>query len=392
MSKVGEKAWTGTTTLPQAKVRRRTSSRRRTLLALLATAVLASVLAWGLATRIKSPVQAAAEAAPPSPSLITVDARMRRLTREVTARGEVVVSRTTEVMVGEVSGADRMVVSARPARRGDLISEGDVAVEVSGRPVFVLEGKVPSYRPLERGSHGADVQQLQEALARLGYGVSANGVFGTKTDRALRSMYARAGYGPISSGGDRRGVQLPVDEVAFVPDLPGTVVDTGPGLGRIVEEKPLVTIADGSARIEVKVPVEDADVLQVGQSAAVDIEGVDGSVRAKVASIGKSSADDGDSGPAQAEVTLESLEYLDPELSGKAVVAEMTIVVTDGPVLTVPLTAVWTSPGGQEQVTLIEGVERKDVSVRPGASGDGYIEVTPIDSTQLRAGSHVLVE
>lgn len=41
-------------------------------------------------------------------------------------------------------------------------------LEVTGRPVTVLEGVLPMWRDFEPGIEGPDVLQLQEALARLG--------------------------------------------------------------------------------------------------------------------------------------------------------------------------------------------------------------------------------
>ena len=52
---------------------------------------------------------------------------------------------------------------------GDEVLEGTRLIEVSGRPVFALQGDVPVYRTLTPGMAGADVAQMQVALARLGY-------------------------------------------------------------------------------------------------------------------------------------------------------------------------------------------------------------------------------
>ena len=48
-------------------------------------------------------------------------------------------------------------------------NEGDVVLTASGRPVFVLQGQVPAYRDLTPGLTGADVDQLKQALDRMGF-------------------------------------------------------------------------------------------------------------------------------------------------------------------------------------------------------------------------------
>ena len=42
----------------------------------------------------------------------------------------------------------------RPASKGASLAEGDVALEVGGRPVLVLPGNVPMYRDIGPGDHG----------------------------------------------------------------------------------------------------------------------------------------------------------------------------------------------------------------------------------------------
>ena len=47
-----------------------------------------------------------------------------------------------------------------------------------------------AYSTLEKGSSGAEVVQLQQALSRLGYSVSADGVYGTQTRNAVKAFQA----------------------------------------------------------------------------------------------------------------------------------------------------------------------------------------------------------
>lgn len=52
---------------------------------------------------------------------------------------------------------------------------------------------------LRTGDHGAEVAKLQEQLARLGYSVPADGVYGPQTEAAVRDAQRHAG---ISADGD----------------------------------------------------------------------------------------------------------------------------------------------------------------------------------------------
>ena len=74
------------------------------------------------------------------------------------------------------------------------MEEGAVAVEVSGRPVFLLRGQIPVYRDLLPQAEGPDVLQVEEALARLGhFSEEPDGVWTPATEAAVEAWYARGG-------------------------------------------------------------------------------------------------------------------------------------------------------------------------------------------------------
>jgi multidrug efflux pump subunit AcrA (membrane-fusion protein) len=91
------------------------------------------------------------------------------------------------------------VVTGIAVSQGAEVVEGTKVIEVSGRPVFVLEGAVPVYRAIRPGMTGADVSQLQAALARLGFTPEGDGRYGEATKAAVTAMYTAAGYLPIPS-------------------------------------------------------------------------------------------------------------------------------------------------------------------------------------------------
>ena len=89
------------------------------------------------------------------------------------------------------------VITGIDAVTGDEVTEGTRVIEVSGRPVFILEGAVPVYRTLRPGMDGADVAELQAALVRLGYAPDVDGSFGEATKVAVTAFYKAAGYEPL---------------------------------------------------------------------------------------------------------------------------------------------------------------------------------------------------
>ncbi|HQZ35681.1 MAG TPA: peptidoglycan-binding protein [Ilumatobacteraceae bacterium] len=153
---------------------------------------------WWLGARAQSPEQAAAKASEPDASWITAAVERRVLASTVVLRGDVKPEVSLAVGVpSSVEGAG--VVTRVPPLAGTEVVEGQVVVEVSGRPVFVMQGDVPVYRSLQPGMTGPDVVQLQTALTRLGFTPDADGVFGEATKQAVSALYAAAGFVPVAS-------------------------------------------------------------------------------------------------------------------------------------------------------------------------------------------------
>ncbi|MFI5759341.1 peptidoglycan-binding protein [Streptomyces sp. NPDC051563] len=181
------------------------SGRRRWVAAVAVGAVLTTLGGMGAALVVKSPAQAAAEAAAPRADVLTATVERRVLTSSVITRGQVVAGQTVEVIpqVSAGTGAARPVITKMRVRPGDTVQAGQVLMEVSGRPVFVLEGSLPVYRDLVPGATGDDIAQLQKALKALGRSSAPDpaGSFGAGTKAALTSFYTAMGYAPVSANG-----------------------------------------------------------------------------------------------------------------------------------------------------------------------------------------------
>lgn len=183
-----------------------TALRRRWALVIAGAAVLVSVGGVLAAGTIKSPAQAAADARPPKPAPLTAPVEHRVLVSSVITRGQVKATQSLRVKP-QITGPESSVspvVTRLPLRQGDAVRLGSVLVEVSGRPVIALQGTLPSYRDLRPGATGADVRQLQHALALLGHstGGDPKGVFGPGTKNALTALYTGLGYEPLPARTD----------------------------------------------------------------------------------------------------------------------------------------------------------------------------------------------
>ncbi|TWV56052.1 Tat pathway signal protein [Streptomyces misionensis] len=157
---------------------------------------------------MRSPADAAAAHRPPKAGPVTVAVTRRSLTARVVAQGTVEFDSPQSVSLAGPVGApdsgsggpaagDAVVqrVTRAPVA-GAEVTEGDVLMQVSGRPVLVLRGAVPMYRTLGPGTSGDDVRQLEQALARLGFDPGAvDGTYGQSDAAAVSRWYRSRGYG-----------------------------------------------------------------------------------------------------------------------------------------------------------------------------------------------------
>ncbi|WP_234388699.1 peptidoglycan-binding domain-containing protein [Streptomyces sp. AS58] len=179
--------------------------KRRWIVGVAAGAVLVSSAGLAAAQIVKSPAQAAVDSAAPPASVITAAVEYRVLADSVILRGAVTAEQTVDVSIsGAPAEASAAVVTKLRVRAGEQFKAGQVLLEVSGRPVFVLPGEVPVYRDLKPGMDGDDVTQLQTALRDIGHGTGTDreGYFGAGTKAALHAFYTSVGYDPLPATTD----------------------------------------------------------------------------------------------------------------------------------------------------------------------------------------------
>ncbi|MGH1491110.1 MAG: peptidoglycan-binding protein [Acidimicrobiales bacterium] len=241
---------------------------RRGLVAVVAAiAVISAGVGWIAGQRIKSPAEIAAEQAPPEPSLITVPVEMRELSQSLVVRGTARSNDSTPLEASSASG-ETIITRLTKEAGADLI-EGDVAIEVAGRPMFVLQGKLPVFRSLIPTLEGPDVEQLEEALNRLGHDPGTiDGVFDGATADAVEQLYRDAGYKPVE----------PTDQDLATLKIERQSVDDA--VTQVADAQKLLTEANAgppeSVRIQLDQAVTEAEEqLAIAEAAAGVTEAVE---------------------------------------------------------------------------------------------------------------------
>ncbi|MFC7531527.1 peptidoglycan-binding protein [Actinoplanes sp. GCM10030250] len=416
-------------------------NRRGRALALIAAgAALVSVGGVAGAAFVKSPAQQRAEAQPPDRTALTSPVEKRVLASTVVVRGQVGSVRQVQMTPVSAQRASALVVTAVKTRAGATVRPGKMLLCVSGRPLIALQGKVPAYRDLRPGDEGEDVAQLQAALRKLEFygGGDDKGHFGAATKRAVEKLYDRAGFAPATTAGDdgaderealraaqdavtsaqeavaarptaqakralqrarqdladlvaETGPMVPSSEVLFLPAFPATVSKLGAGLGDPVKE-PLITVATGDLAVTAKVPPQDAEALREGMAVGLTAESLGADAEGVISAIGEVTAKPDDESAAPfVPITVKPAKALASTWHGLDVRVTVTAARSEGEVLVVPLSAVSAAADGSTVVTVADGDgAQRRVEVDAGISGDGFVEVAPVNG-QLEPGDQVVL-
>ncbi|MGW8362550.1 peptidoglycan-binding protein, partial [Streptomyces wedmorensis] len=231
---------------------------------------------------------------------------------------------------------------------------------------------------------GRDLEGLRKAVARAGEDLA--------TARETL-VAARAAAGPM----------VPSGEVAFLESFPARVQDLPVRLGTKAQGA-VMTVAAGPLVVHGYVPDHQKGLIRAGQKAEILSELDGATAPASVRSVATArttpqpagDAQDGQQAGGQSDadgylMILAPGRPLEAQWTGQNVRLTVLAATTGGKVLVVPVTAVSAGADGSTAVTVLEddGRQRR-VRVRPGTTGDGHVEVIPLDRGALGAGDRVV--
>jgi peptidoglycan hydrolase-like protein with peptidoglycan-binding domain len=357
--------------------------------------VVMSATGLAAAALIQSPAQVAARSAAPPPSVITAVARWEVLRNAITTQGIVRAARTVQVIAS--APYSTLTVTRMPVRLGDMVRPGRVITEIDGRPVLLLRGRLPPYRNLHEGDSGPDVSQLQANLEHAGYAdFDAPGYFGPSTSLALYLFYAHLGYQAPRYHHHRKldvdepDVYLPRSEVVYIPTKSALVADVSARVGSVVASgTPVLSLATGSPYVTGTLTAHQSSLVRKGNQAGISSASPALTADGVVTRVGPLPSTSAGGYP----VRVRSERPLPQRLIGTTVRLTLYSPVTAGPVLTVPLAAIFA--GSHHQPTYVVRISargrRTRVSIFTGPRADGLIAVQSVKPEALRPGDRVLI-
>lgn len=265
------------------------------------------------------------------------------------------------------------IVTAIAVDAGAEVHQGSTLYTVGLRPVVAGHGEVPMFRDIGAGTSGADVRQLQEMLAALGYyGGAIDGKAEQGTAAAIKSWQAALGV-------EKTGV-VAVGDVVFLPQLPTRVAFDPELISRGV------TLTGGEAGIlglsaapRFWIPVTDSQATMISDGGAVEVSAPDGQVWHGIAGEQKRNAEDNTVTVAVTGVDGTALcgeACAQVPVSGQSTLPSQIVTVEQVDGLVVPSAALVTTADGVTAV--IDGDDNR-IPVEVVASAKGMSVITGVE-------------
>ncbi len=274
---------------------------------------------------------------------------------------------------------------------GAVFARGQVLYRVNGRPIVLLYGD-PLWRPLSVGvADGSDIGVLQANLAALGFatGLRFSAHFDWITAIAVRRWQASLGL-----------AQSGIVNLADAVEMPGpirltTVQET---IGMTAQPgQPIMNATSTQHAVQLLLNVSQESLVRVGAPVIVALPDGKTTAPGTVSGIGTVATEPvnqnggSNNGPPPATVTV-TIALTDPSAGGSLDQAPVTVAIVfdvHKGVLAVPVLALLAQPAGQYAVEVVDGSERRLVTVTTGLFDDrGLVEVS---SANLHEGMSVEV-
>lgn len=284
-------------------------------------------------------------------------------------------------VINQASG----IVTGIPAV-GNVISQGHVLYEVAGNPViFLYGGKVPAYRTLSVTMTGQDVRQLNADLVALGYASRADldpdsDYFSWETEVAVEKLQKALGMtqtGELTLG---QVVFLGAKTVQITKVLGNYGAAAPPGA-------PILQASSTDRYIAIPLDASMETDVHVGDPVIVTLPNKQ-TTPGRITSIASVAV------PTSSGSTVEvNAKLTNPGATGTLDQTPVTVAIIDqsvGNVLTVPVTALVSQPGGYAVEVVGSNGSRRLISVTTGLFDDsaGLVQVT---GNGLAAGQRVVV-
>jgi peptidoglycan hydrolase-like protein with peptidoglycan-binding domain len=272
--------------------------------------------------------------------------------------------------------AEARLKAARAAQlRAKL--EADLAIQTATREAALADERI---QVAEAGVNAARLEGERSVRAAMEQQTLAEFDLKVASERAGRLERE------LAATRARLGVQVPADEVVFVPSLPLRVHEVTASVGANASG-PVMSVTDNHLSIDSQLPIGTAPLVRPGMKVAIDEQALGIRATGVVETVATTPGTRGVDGyHFYLGVRVESTPV---SLAGFSVRLTIPIETSKGVVTVVPTSALSLAVDGTSRVLVDRGDTLEYVTVQPGLAAGGYVEVTA--DGQLTPGQLVVV-
>jgi multidrug efflux pump subunit AcrA (membrane-fusion protein) len=206
-------------------------------------------------------------------------------------------------------------------------------------------------------------------------------------DARLAAERAQRSAADLDSARKKLGVQVPADEIVFIPTLPVRLNEVTARVGDPATGT-VMSVTDYQLVVDSSLPLDAAPLVKPGMPVAIDEQALGVKATGVVEWVANTPGTHGVDGyHIYFKVRVEETTT---RLDGFSLRLTIPVKSTGKTVAAVPLSAVSLAADGTSRVQVNGNGALEYVTVEPGLSADGYVEVKPVDGA-LAAGQLVVV-
>jgi hypothetical protein len=262
---------------------------------------------------------------------------------------------------------------------GAAVNRGHPVYRRDDAPVPLLYGTLPLYRQLRPGESGADVKEVEQNLAALGYtGFTVDDAYTSATADAVRCWQSDLGLPDARQTGTIAAADVVIAPGAIrVAAARARLGDPASG--------PLLTYTGTTRTVDVPLDVALQELAKTGIAATVTLPD-NRNVAGTISAVGTVASPGTNNGPATIDVTVSITDQSGLGALDAAPVDVTLVSARAENVLTVPVSALVALAEGGYGVQVVDGASTQYVAVKTGVFAGGRVEIS---GTGISAGTVV---
>lgn len=292
---------------------------------------------------------------------------------------------------GAAAAADMAVKAARAkADSVNKVAAADVSAKIAERALIVLD---PRQLAFARTAADEKLEMARAAVTaakwegQVTVQAALDGQKVAEFDAQLTAERADRLAAELEIAKHKLGVQLPIDEIVFLPALP-VRVEQVMGLVGGAASGPVMAVTDNQVVIDASLPLDAAPLVKPGMEVAIDEQALGIKAKGVVNMVAETPGTRGVDGY-HFYFAVRVGEASSP-LQGFSLRLTIPIESTKGAVTAVPISALSLAADGTSRVRVKKNGALEYLAVQPGLAADGFVEVAPVEGS-LEPGQLVVV-